>query len=304
MVVCLDQCACSAIFIPKKPNPKARSLGEFLIEQAKQGSIVCPIPHEANAETLALPMEKRLELQKGLSLLAENKGGRGLLAFKNLWQIIAEESLALARSESPPLPYELFEWRNMDDNVLAERISADYKSARKQWKHNVECMGLKTHAKRSIKEIRASVITEHASHVFRQITRVIEDQPLCPNDSMAIGLLDRLRAMGITKNELLALRSAVINHRWERIPVVAYRTILAAQLEAEYSAGKRIYDPNDEFDVSRLAVGLYAAEVVVTEKFMTNICRQARTKNVSSAKVFAIRDAPSVIEFISANRFG
>ncbi len=141
---------------------------------------------------------------------------------------------------------------------------------------------------------------EHASHVFRQINRAIDDQPLCPNDSMAIGLLERLFAMGVTKEELLVLRAAVVDRRWERIPVVAYRTILAAQLEAGYSTGTRVYDPNDEFDVSRLAVGLWAADVIITETFMVDTCRKAGTKNYSSAEVFSIRDAAEVAEFIRA----
>lgn len=65
LVVCLDRCASSTLFIPRKPNIKSLALGDFLIRMAEQGSIVCPIPPEANAETLPLPAEKRLELQKG-----------------------------------------------------------------------------------------------------------------------------------------------------------------------------------------------------------------------------------------------
>jgi hypothetical protein len=274
--------------------------GEFLIEMAEQGAVVCPVPPEANAESLPLPVEKRLELQAKLRLLATNRDGKGLIAFKGLWQLIAEESLALARREPPPPAIELFDWLPMDDDETAKAIVNCYRSAKVQWKGNVARMGLTTGPKRTIEEIRADVVMEHASHVFRQINRALDDQPLSPNDSMAIGLLERLLAMGITKNELLELRAAVVDRTWQQIPVVTYRTILAAQLEAGYSTGIRDYDPNDEFDVSRLAVGLWAADVIITEAFMADTCRKAGTKNYSSAEVFSTRDVADVAEFIRA----
>lgn len=232
--------------------------------------------------------------------MAANRGGRGLIAFKGLWQIIAEESPALARGEPPAPAIELFEWLAMDDDETAKAIVDGYRSAKVQWKGNVARMGPVTGPKRTIAKIRADVIREHASHVVRQIDRTIADQPLNQNDSMAIGLLERLLAMGITKDELLELRAAVVDRRWEQIPVITYRTLLAAQLEAGYSTGERAYNPNDEFDVSRVAVGLWAADIIITEAFMVDPCRKAGTKNYSSAEVFSIRDAADVAEFLRA----
>lgn len=47
-------------------------------------------------------------------------------------------------------------------------------------------------------------------------------------------------------------------------------------------------------------LGLWAADVIITEAFMVDTCRKAGTDDCSSAKVFSIRDAADVAEFIRA----
>lgn len=75
-------------------------------------------------------------------------------------------------------------------------------------------------------------------------------------------------------------------------------TQITARLEGDFRRDKmpRKYNVNDEFDVSRIAVGLSSADLIITDAAMAQLCRSAKIGDWPRTKVFAIREATEVVE--------
>ena len=103
-----------------------------------------------------------------------------------------------------------------------------------------------------------------------------------------------------SRPQLEKLLEDIRHHRWEAIPVIFSHTQITAQLEADCRRDKtpRKYDVNDEFDVSRIAVGLSSADLIITDAAMAQLCRSAKVGDWPRTKVFAIREAIEVVEFL------
>jgi hypothetical protein len=78
-----------------------------------------------------------------------------------------------------------------------------------------------------------------------------------------------------------------------------FRSILCAQLELEiYHPSPRAYHPNDEFDIARLAVGLCAADVILTDRKMAQLCNKAKIDQDSKAAVFGMPEIAEALAYI------
>lgn len=237
------------------------------------------------------------------SHLAGARDGSPLLAFKSMWQMINEETLALAKSDPPPSAFELFYWQRIEDDLIAHKTATELKVAKCQMAERVELHRIARSRQYAMATPKQDlVILELVSHVFRQVQRLLRAEALCPKDHMGFGVGQYLVAQGISSLELMKLSEDILHHRWEAIPVIFYRTRLAAQLESELLAVKksRKYKANDEFDIPRLAVGIASADVVITDAAMAQLYRTAKIGQWTHAKVFSVRETKEIVTYLES----
>jgi hypothetical protein len=304
-VICLDQCAISELAKADSADGSIGQLKEMLLQAVRDVRLICPVAKETIVETTGLKSaEQRLKIYELHSRLAGRQVGGPLLAFKDMWKMIDEETLALARSQDPPSAYELFRWRRIDDDKLAAETWRGVIESKERMLKRVQSHAL-AHPGKPIIELTkkgAALATEHASHVGRQVERLLAGEEPDENDHMGYELALYLRRQRVTRAELEKLKEDIVHHRWETIPVVFNRTQLTARLEADFhqTDKPRRYKVNDEFDIPRLSVGLWSADVIITDSAMAQLCRTIKTDRWPSAKVFAIRDVSKVIEHLES----
>jgi hypothetical protein len=304
IIICLDQCAISEL---AKADDRKTSLGqlrEALITGCEDLKILCPVAKETIVETTGMrSAERRIQIYDLHSRLADAQLGGPLWAFKDMWKLIDEETLALARSQRPPSAFEMFNWRRIDDDELAAETWEGIVEGKKQMFDRVQSHPLvQIEGRPTLKTTGDGIILEHAGHVYRQVKRLIANEDLDPKDHMGYGLAEYLKEQRVTRDQLEKLIQDILYHRWEAIPVIYGRTQITGQLELDYRNIKnpRRYDVNDEFDIPRVAVGLASAHIIITDAAMAQLCHNAKTIVWSGVKVFAIRDPEKILAHLKS----
>ena len=278
-------------------------LKTVILQAAQESRLICPVAPETIVETTGIgSAQQRIDIYALHSQLADPSAGGPLVAFKNIWKMIDEETLALARSQAPPSAFELFRWRRIDDDKLAAETWRRVSEGKRRMLARVQSHA-QAHPEKPIIELTkkgVAMATEHSGHVYRQLERLLAGEDPNENDYMGYKLALYLRQQRITRAELKKLKQDIIHHRWAAIPVVFNRTQLTARLEADLhqTNSPRRYAVNDEFDIPRLSVGLSAANVIITDSAMAQLCRTVKTDKWSRAKVFAIRDAHKIVVYL------
>lgn len=239
--------------------------------------------------------------------------GGPLAAFKSIYTMIEEESLALARNLPPPSSFDRIAWHSVEDDQLAAKQWGKFQKEKDLMKKRFARFnnpplenGL------SFQQARDVIVNEHVSHVVRQVERLERGQGPARRDHMGYALARYLQSQKVNRTELLRLKKAILDRKWEGIPVIWYRSLLAAQREIEYrSALPRKYDVNDEIDLPRMAVALNAASVCITDRSMAALCSRVNRSITSMLKrahvddwtpksVFAIGETSNAADFIEA----
>jgi len=309
IIICLDQCAISNLAKSKGSSGDLGKIKQTLIEGAERLDLICPIANETIVETTGLKSaEQRIDIYELHTTLADARLGGPHLAFKNMWKMIDEETLALARSEPPPFAFELFQWRRIEDDQLASDTWRGVVEDKQRMLERVKAHAAKQTSKPKIALTKKgfALADEHAAHVCRQVERLMAGQDPDERDHMGFELALYLREKGITRAELEKLKQDIRGRRWESIPVIFNRTQLTAQLEADFYGDKspRNYNVNDEIDIPRLAVGLWSADMIITDSAMAQLCRSVKTERWPSAKakVFSIRETTAILDYLEASR--
>jgi len=295
--ICLDQCAISDL-------AKGKALGtarlrDKLLQAASDLLLICPVAPETIVETTGISTPNlRMEIHDLHCRLADARLGGPVWAFKSMWKLIEEETLALALSQPPPTAFEMINWKRVDDDQLASQTWSDILKAKEQMVVRVESHEPpKIEGPATLAITSTGVVREHASHVFRQIERVLAGESLDTKDHMGYELVEYLQQHGVTKSEFEKLKQDILWHRWEAIPVIFNRTQLAGQLEVDSRSegNPRKYDVNNELDIPRLAVGLSHADLIITDAPMWEVCRKIKTSRWTETHVFAIRHVEKII---------
>lgn|GEM_PF-1218055 len=302
--VCLDQCAISEL---ARVDSEATAIGTLrakLTDAVEKLEVLCPVAPETLVETTGLQSsERRMAIHQLHCDLADARMGGPIWAFKSIWKLMNQETLALAQSLPPPSPVEIIRWHSVEGDELAAETWRDVVDTKKRMIERVQSFTFPEERwGASFKEVSAGIILEHVSHVYRQVTRLLAGEELREDDHMGLEVARFLQENGVNRTELEKLIQDILHHRWEAIPVIYYRTQLMAQLETDSLSKKssRAYDVNDEIDVSRLAVGLSAADVIITDAAMAQLCRTVKIHRCSGAKVFAIREAAQVVAHLES----
>jgi hypothetical protein len=304
IIVCLDQCAISQLAKADSAQGPIAELRKVLLGGAQKLKLICPVASETIVETTGVKSaEERIKIYGLHSQLADARLGGPLWAFKNMWKVIDEETLALARSEEPPSFFELFRWHRIEDDKLAAETWRGVVEGKQRMLERVQSHPLvPVEGTPTLKVTSAGIVLEHAAHVYRQVKRLLAGETLDPKDHMGHELAQYLQQHGATKSELEKLIQDILYHRWEAIPVIYGRTQITGQLEFDYRGvnNPRNYDVNDEFDIPRVAVGLACSHLIVTDAAMAQLCYTVKTSSWSDARVFAIRDAEKVVAHLSS----
>lgn len=276
-----------------------RRLKERFLRASDEAELVCPLAAETIVETTGLKAaQDRLRIHELHTYLAGGRLGGPLVAFKSMWQMIKEETLALARSEPFPSAFELARWKNVDDDELAAETQQRILEAKARMNARVQAHQLNhIEGEPTLDITSAGVILEHVAHVYRQVERLLDDKPLDPKDHMGYELAEYLRQQAVSKEQLAKLIQDILYHRWEAIPTIFNRTQLAGQLEVDYrnASNPRGYKVNDEVDIPRLAVGLSSADIIITDAAMAQACATVKTNRWTDCKVFAVRDTEKIL---------
>jgi len=306
MIVCLDQCAISELAKCQADGGLLHQLKNSLLEAARQLKLICPVAKETLVETAGVSSAVQRRLIYDLHTeLADARLGGAIWSFKDMWKIINEETLALARSARPPSAFELIRWKAIADDELAAATWSNVVERKQVMLERVRAHRLvQTEGKPVVEFTKkgAALDLQHVSHIFRQAERLLKGEPLDQSDHMGYGVAQYLQERGITRPELEKLIQDILHHRWEAIPVVFNRTQIVARLEIDSHRENtpRKYDANNEFDIPRIAVGLSAADLVITDAAMAQLCKSTKTERWTATKVFAVRDAKKILAFVRA----
>ena len=295
--ICLDQCAISKLAVIE--DHLVREFRETLVDGVLAGRLVCPICAETVAESAACSLAQRVAIHRLHCTLAGDATGGEVLFFKSMWQLIEEETLAMAQSLSRPIVVRLGPWMGVERDALASQVSQIVKDGKAKMQKPGESYPLApVQGKQKLEYFLKEILREHISHVSRQIGLLLEGRNPEPRDHMGYKVAVYLKNAGATVDQLKKLRTDLRYHRWEQIEVVFLRALLCAQLELEArNPSPRAYDANDEFDVSRLAVGLYAADLILTDQTMARLCRKAKIERYSTTAVFGMSEISGALAY-------
>jgi hypothetical protein len=287
--VSLDQNVVSNL-VKNGNDPYWQVLREQLVAGVRAGKLLCPIPKETIFETIPCSRDVRVKIYGLLQQLSLG------LSFKQFSTIKGEETLALVRPGTPTFPFERIVWHSVEDDELATVKAKEIQDAKAvMWRRMQAFVPSAGQDKLSVKELRGEVIASRAGSLFRQVERLIAGQQLDPADDLQFGLCRFLSSRGITRPELEHLRQRILAHEWEAIPVVFFSAALGAILDHGRIRGRK-YQVNDEIDICRLAIALWAADVAITERSMACVVRQFEKEWAERLNVFAANERKAIRE--------
>lgn len=297
LVIYLDQCAISSLVRDADSSHSISALRALLLDGVQRNDLICPIPDETLLESAGMQHATREQMWDLHLKLAANH-----LAFKNYWQLVREETIAIARSEAPPFWLQMVNFKSLSDHALARTISEQVTEAKKEMKNRVAGGTFqKASPDAVLMDIVESVLKQQVSHVYRQVCRLIEGKVPDPSDHMALDLATALQKEQLSQAELGRIVEELLSRRWEQIPVIFYRGLLVAQCEIESSRVRgdpRGYKVNDEFDIPRLAVGLGYANLILTDRPMVELCRATKMEEFSDCKVGTLTEPDEALETV------
>ncbi|MGA3145335.1 MAG: hypothetical protein ABSF10_20230 [Verrucomicrobiota bacterium] len=268
-----------------------QDLREKLLAGVKAGKLLCPIPKETIFETIPCSRDVRIkirDLQHELSLG---------FSFKPFGVIEGEETLALVRPSISTFPYERIVWHSVEDDALAQAKAKEIRDAQGLMRQQMDVfVASPGQDKLTVKEIRSRVIASRAGSFYRQIERLLADQPLDPADDLQFELCRYLVSRCITKAELEQLREKILMHEWEAIPLIFFAAALGALLDhgRAQKMQPRKYDVNDETDICRIAIALHSSAMIIMEKSMAYLVKQLEKEWGESLDVLAINEHEAI----------
>lgn len=265
-----------------------RDLREQLLAGVKVGKLICPIPKETIVETIPCSRDVRVKIR---NLSHELSLG---FSFKPFGVIEGEETLALVRPRVATDPYERIIWHSVEDDVLVAARLEEMREAQTLMRRQMDAfVAPPGQDKWTVEEIRSRVIESRAASFYRQIERLLSDQPLDPTDDLQLGLCRFLVSRGITKAELEQLREKILTHKWGAIPLVFFAAALGALLDHGRIRGRK-YQVNDELDIQRVAIALHSDAVMIIENSMSYQVKQFEKEWGENLNVFGIKDRDAI----------
>lgn len=110
-----------------------------------------------------------------------------------------------------------------------------------------------------------------------------------------------LGGLGVSPQDLDCLIQKVRHHEWRSMPALRAHTRINAQIELGYIGGVKKPSANDLLDLTRIAVALIDADVLLCDTAMSELIKQSKVQEIlSDVKVFSMKQRDEAAEFISA----
>lgn len=278
--------------------PAIVRLHDALLRTVASKKVVCPLHiNETLFESSLLPDE----LQQGIRASAESLcGGHAFIYYV---VSMGRETLALVRRHrywSPLVPGTLQLLQGTDLRAMG----AENRAAKRHYK---EALDRQSYPPASytpgmtVDDIEASIMLERAGSMYRLVEAIATRGDLetgKPEWEVTQGIARFLIEQGITTNECARLMHAIRHHEWAAIPTLFAHTRLCARLESDGVRG-RAAQPNDHFDLSRLAVAVNDADVIFCDQAMASLIQQSKAMNPKrNGRVFALSQADEAIDFL------
>lgn len=295
-VVSLDQNFLWNFAAPK--NSALTKLHETLARAVQQEKVICPIHvYETIIECSMLPPE----LQRGIFATAEALSGS--CGFHHFGTLLGFETLKLVRPEFtwPPLQQGTLlqpdgaliemgvEYRRIKEDYAARLASAPYPPPGHNPKINVD-------------QMEQALAESRVRFIYQLVQAIIE------KGNLETGLAkweytdeagQYLLSQGITSVECMHLTDAIVNRRWDAIPVLHAHTRLCACLENDFIRSNRAAQPNDAFDLSRLAVALVQADAIFCDQAMAALIDRSKIRDLQfGSKVFTMKRVDEAIAYL------
>jgi hypothetical protein len=295
--VSIDQCFLSTIV---NGDPKSAKLGAALDAAHACGKIICPIHFdETLVESSFLPEATRLKL-----FALQNRLSDGY-SFYSFDQNLRHHTLAMIRPEVlfPALRKASLPVKAGLDFVA---IAKSHKAGKGDYVDRVNRMpyppasykpGMKAD------EIFESISAERSFSMWRILEALKSTGTLDTGReeweyTVAIGTY--LADMGIGPQGLDVLIHKVRHHEWRSMPDLWAHTRINAQIELGYIGGVKKPSANDLFDLTRIAVALNDADVLLCDTAMSEMIRQSKVQDIlSDVKVFSMKQRDEAAEFIA-----
>lgn len=296
--ISLDQCFLSSII---NKDPKSQKLGAALDDAHTSDRVICPIHLEESIfESSFLPEATRQKI-----FAMQNRLSDGF-SFHSFAQQLRYHTFSLLQPELtfPPLRKVNLEIKGATD---FETMAKDHQAGKDDYIDRLNKMpyppvsyklGMKG------KEISRSISTERFASIYRILKALKTTGTLHTGKNeweytMAIGeFLQRLR---IDAQDIDILIDKVLHHEWEAIPYLWVHTRINAQIELGYLAGHKKPSANDLLDMTRIAVALNDAAVLLCDTAMFEMIRQSKVQSIfNDVKVFSMKQRDEAAEFIAA----
>lgn len=293
-IVCLDQNVIS--MLARAETPFWVGMRKRMLEAVANGRFLAPVPKETIIETVGCTDETRIAIRDTSMRLS-----RGAF-FKDFFKMSAEETLALARPQMITCPVEVGNWNDaILDKDLVEKTRHELAAWKKTAEEQVAKLKDPTPTEGfTYKKFYDAMRLSRAQDFFKQLERLLTGQRPDPN-SMFTYLCDYLERERITPAELESIRQAVLNRVWESIPLLFFHNQLSAVAEQQISTGgktkcnPRRYRANDEWDRSRLSIGLAYCNLVITENSLAASIRQHGLDQVLETEVLGVSEEQLIV---------
>jgi hypothetical protein len=252
-------------------------------------------------ETMGANRAERYAIYELQCELADAHRNGAVWTFKRMHQMINEETLALARSLPPPSAFQIGRWHSVDNEQLTRQLHEQLVAAKETMTQRALSTPLQSiQGDPLFDKIRDGISLDHAGQVYRQVERLLTGAPLEEEDYLGYDLAWYVRNAGVTKRELEKLLEDIQHRRWDAIPIVFIYANLCAQIEVDFRrrGTPKAYNVNDELDVPRMAVGLEAAEMIITDRGMAHVCRTVGPRCCSEAVAFSLNKADDAVAFL------
>jgi hypothetical protein len=255
-----------------KRHANASRLLSLLEAAVKHGKAVCPVhSKELIEEGSKAPPDIRVGIFEYANALSAG------LAFRNFAWAVADESLQLVRPTHRP--QKLLEGR-LDPpkdicgfaNEMRDRVE-DYEARLNKCAYPP--IGFSRNQGRD--KIYNAVVNARRDSMCRLVEAILDGKSLEDTGSheweFTMDAAHRLRLLNIQDNECEQLITLIRQRKWELTPTMHQHSRLCAQLEFEHLYSTRGVDRNNYFDLTRQAVGLTDANVVLCDKSMSQLTK-------------------------------
>ena len=293
--VSIDQCFLANIC---EQDPKSLELHKALRSAHAAGKIICPIHLEESVfESSMLPPALRDQIFALQNSLADG------WSFHSFGQKLAYDTI------TPVLEWLYPPFRPVD---LQIKPGTDFDALGK-----INRLGKKDYITRlsqlsypppsyvpgmNAEKIAEFITAERCGSMYRILKAIKEKGTIATGKSeweytSAVG--EFLLGLRITPRDCDTLIARVIDRQWDAMPIFWAHTRLNAQIEHGYLVSNRKAKANDQLDLTRIAVGLNDADVILCDHPMAEVIKQSGVLEIlDRAHVFSTKQLDAAIDCI------